>query len=122
MSDMVTSFDTSIEATARVYVAGTPDLKADYVQRRIQPFYVLIRYRYVPPEGHLQPVWMARSVNVTGYAILKPGRDGTQRIGTSTHKAEWSSWTGHDVRDQDARRPLPDWLREIVTARVPTLG
>lgn len=121
MSDMITSSETSVEAIASVRVTGTPDLKADYVQRRIQPYYVLIRYLYVVPEGHPRPVWMATSVDVTGWAILKPGPDGAQRLGSSAHKAGWSAWAGHDVRDHDARRPLPDWLREIVTALVPTV-
>lgn len=112
----VSKVESSTKATVRVHVSGTPDLKGDYVNRHIQPYFVAIEYTYRPhvDAGWTVHGWQATSVKVVGSRILKPRPDGTQRLGMDTHDASWHSSGNTDVQ-RDERKPLPEWLDRLVS-------
>lgn len=97
-----------------VKVTGTPDVKADYIDRMIEPYHAEVTFHY------LASGWAAVRVVVSGSRVLKPGPGGVRRVSDElSHKAEWSGFLGHDVRDRGARKPLPEWLSNLVTAAQP---
>lgn len=118
MSIDISKIESSTKATVRVHLSSTPDLKANYVDRRIQPYFVVIEYAY---RQHLDGdwtthEWTATFVRVVGHRILKPGPDGAQRLGKDTHDRSWSD---RDIQ-RDERNPLPEWLDKIVSELRPS--
>lgn len=116
MTINVSKVESSTKATVRVHLDGTPDLKGDYVNRHMQPYFVSIEYTYRQHQDGQWTTheWAATSVKVVGSRILKPRPDGTQRLGMDTHDATWQSSGNTDVQ-QDERKPLPEWLDRLVS-------
>lgn len=102
--------DVSAEVTATVVVKlrpGTaPDMRAQYVDRMMQPDRVQVEYRF---DAGLN-WWFAISVKVTGHRLLKPAANGTPRIGKDTHSVSYGGWRA----DVQADNGLPGWLDRLV--------
>lgn len=124
MSIEIESVKTYAKSTCYISLSGTPEMKADLIDRQMQPYCVEIHYSYrqtATEGGWIEHSWHAVYVRVVGHRILNPGPDGAQRLGKATHK---SSWYGHgtkgDVQDSGSRRPLPGWLDLIVSELRPS--
>lgn len=118
MSIDISKIESLTQATIRVHLSGAPDLKADYVDRYIQPYYAVIIYTYRQYQdgGWIAHEWAATSVRVVGHRILKPGPDGAQRLGKDTHDRSWS----HSDVQRYERKYLPEWIDHLITELRPS--
>lgn len=102
----VTSVSSHAEATVTIGVTGTPVLVATYQTRSFQPDQITVKFRYKPQtdaDGWTHHTWTRTSVTVVGPRILKPAKDGTQRLGAD-HLRYHPMYA-----DQ-----LPEWLTKLV--------
>lgn len=112
MSIEITKLTGTATAVVRMYVSAAPAMKASYVDADILPYFVQINYRHVKavdPDGWVSHSWAAVDVRVVGHRVLKPAKDGSQRISdTVTHDRKW-----YDTQAVDPDT-LPDWLADLV--------
>lgn len=109
--------------TVRVHLSGAPDVKADYLDRYIQPYFVAIEYVYhqtVGEDGWTNHNWNCWSATVVGFRVLKPSKDGTRRLGDATHRAGWSGYGRDGIKADNPRKPLPEWLDKLITELRPS--
>lgn len=106
----IKGFRINVEAKATIYVTDVPTIPADYLGFDILPDTVNLVFRL--PEN--QDAWVCAVVKVHGNRVLKPGIDGNQRIGKTSHTAEWFAHAGRDVTATALHNYLPDWLRALI--------
>lgn len=114
----VTKASTNVTATVRVHLTDAPATKVQFLDREIMPDFAVITYTYtetLDTDGWTNHAWLCGGVNVSGYRVLKPGLDGTVRVGKDSHQTRWSQYAGKDLCALGASRPeLPDWLAIII--------
>lgn len=123
MTVRVTESATSVRAVAYVKVADAPDVKADGIDRQISPYAVEISYVYdrvSGPDGWVEHRWLARGVTIHGRHILKPTKDGTERLGVNVHRATWSTYGVSDLVDGPFVESPPEWVKVIVEQQRPS--
>lgn len=109
---------TRTKANRHARITGAPELDATYLDQTIQPQHIWIRYVYHLVNG--EPTWTATQIIVEGFRVLKPARDGSQRLGKQTHIATWTSWDlGHRTT---SRNQTPAWLDDVVEILRPSGG
>jgi hypothetical protein len=119
----VTESATSVQAVTWVKVADAPPVKADGIDLQISPYAVEISYVYhrvAGPDGWIEHRWLARGVAVHGQHILKPAKDGTERLGASVYRATWSSFGGRDLVDSTSVGSPPEWVLVIIESHRPS--
>lgn len=112
MSINVADVSTQVTAVVRVKLEPqdeVPEMKARYSDRMFLPDYVQIDYKFGP--GQHRGWWVATSVTVSGYRVLKPGPDGARRLGKDSHKSCWVSSRG----DVQTNERLPEWLDRLIS-------
>jgi hypothetical protein len=120
----ITVKPTRVYTTVKVEtdLKGAPEHKADYISRRIVPDRAIVTYRYheqMTEDGWTQHRWLAMDVKLTGYRILKPAADGSQRLGVDRHEACW--YTVRTGADLVADKPeLPAWVAELIQRMRPS--
>lgn len=119
----VTESATSVRAVAYVKVTDAPPVKADGIDRQISPYAVEISYVYhrtSGPDGWVEHRWLARGVTVHGRHILKPAKDGTEKLGANVYRATWSSFGGLDLVDVPHVGSPPEWVMTIIEGQRPS--
>lgn len=114
---------TQVVATCWIKVNGTPSLVAEDRAQDMQPHSIKVEYVYRQTHnknGWVEHSWVARSVLVNGLRILKPAKDGTQRLGGTVQRCTWVlSMSGGLINAIDGDCP-PEWLAEIIEAVRPS--
>lgn len=108
--------------TVSASVSGVEVTKALYSDRTFLPDRVYARFVYLPvrhQDGTVEHGWVCNSLGTSGQRVLKPGKDGNQRLGQERCKREWDSYGSDDVVDyytyrQGNRTPLPDWAVQAI--------
>lgn len=93
------------EVTIWAKPTNAPETQMRWSDRRIQP--QLIELRYTHQIQDVKSAWVCTDVKVAGPRVLKPGPDGTQRLGKESHWAHWYLVRGHF-------EDLPEWLPEVI--------
>lgn len=104
------------DAHVTVDVEGIAAIRAGYIKSDILPDQVHITYRW----DELTERWLTSQADVTGARVLKPGKNGEQRISaTYRHDCKYRSRSGVLSR-MWGDTPAPVWLTTIVDAARPT--
>lgn len=107
----VTEVTGSAFATVSIGVTDTPPLKATYQERYFQPRRIHVRFEYRPEaaDGWTVHRWYPVDISAHGPRILKPAKDGSQRLGAE------------DLRYKTiSQREHPEWLRQLVSELAPS--
>lgn len=101
-------------STAKIIVnfQGAPDTEWQYSSpvRTFEPDEAAITYEY----DAASQWWGVTHVAVSGYRVLKPGKNGERRIGQERGIYEWYSFSGV------LRESLPEWLSRLTEEVRPT--
>lgn len=123
MTVRVTESATSVRAVTWIKVTDAPPVKADGVDRMISPYAVEISYVYhrtPTPDGWTEHRWLARGVTVHGRHILKPAKDGTEKLGVNVHRAAWSTSGSLDLVDVPYVGSPPEWILAVIEQQRPS--
>jgi hypothetical protein len=104
------------QSSVTINFTGNLDpIRWPYSDRYFQPD--RLRADYVHQPGSEGLAWTCNRVRVSGSRVLKPGPDGSVRLGVERGDREWNVYHTGDILQPDrsgAKVKLPEWVAKLV--------
>lgn len=112
----ITASEARTKSSVSIHFTGNLDpIRWPYTDRFIQPDWLHADYIHQPGSEGL--TWICSQVAVSGFRVLKPGPDGSARLGVERGHREWYAYHAGDIlqpNQSGAKVELPDWVAKLV--------
>lgn len=110
------------DVSVHVKLSGLPDVNKSFGSWTLRPFALTLKFRVAQDAGG-ELAWVCFDARVTGHRVLKPGKDGQDRLGVETGYRDWSLYGGTDLatgKNRDGEPLVPEWLAPLINELRPS--